>query len=205
MFSWHETTLRGLCRLAFGLLVAAPTCAVLLAIVWCRCPLSVEHYRRALAEQLALDVQLERVSFPLPNVTRYNGLSLTDPETARPLARFRALEWRASGQNSSVKCWQAELLDSSRLDLLSELVVRRLRHVAGSRAVVEIQAEQLTLQLADGMEPLALTEVRGQLKGVAGDPSEPQGMVEFHLAGQEKTVPGESPFPAFLRGRARRH
>ena len=170
MFAWHETTLRGLCRLAFGLLVVVPTCAVLLAAVWCRCPLSVEYYRRSLCEQLALDVHLERVSFPRPNVTRFKGLSLADPETGRPLAGFEVLEWRTGAQTSLVSCPRAELLDSSRLDLLTELVARRLRVFAGARAAVEIQAEQLTLRLADGVPPQILTNVRGQLNGAPSEP-----------------------------------
>ena len=200
MFSWHETTLRGLCRLAFGLLVAAPTCAVLLAVVWCRSSLSVEYYRRAIADQLALDVRLERVSFPRPNVTLLTGLTLADPETARPLAQFGDLEWRTVGLKSSVTCRQAELLDSSRLDLLAELVARRLRLFAGAKTVVEIQAEQLTLQLSADTAPQTLTKVHGQLQGAPSKPpaqgakSEPQGTVEFHLAGQEKGAPARISF-----------
>ncbi|HEX4145367.1 MAG TPA: hypothetical protein VHY91_17815 [Pirellulales bacterium] len=200
MFSWHETTLRGLCRLAFGLLVVVPTCAVLSAIVWCHCPLSVEYYRRALAEQLALDVRLDRVSFPRPSVTRFQGLSLADPETNRPLAEFPELVWQTSGQTSSVHCPRAELMDSGRLDLLTELVARRLRLFAGAPAVVEIDAEQLTLHLADGGAPQTLTQVRGRLHGPPGKPpadgarSEPQGTVEFHLADQEKGAPARVTF-----------
>ena len=133
-------------------------------VVWCRCPLSVEYYRRELTEHLALDVRLERIGFPRPNVTVYKGLTLADPETGRPLARFGAIEWQVCGQRSSMTCHEAELLDSSRLDLLAELVARRLRHFAGSQAVIEIDSQQLTVHLADGLGPVALTDVHAQMK-----------------------------------------
>jgi hypothetical protein len=183
MFSWHETTLRGLCRLAFGLLVAVPTCAVLLAIVWCCSPLSLEYHRRVLANSLALDVELERVSFPRPGVTLYEGVSIVDPQTEQPLARCRALEWQNDGQNTSLICAQAELLDSSRLDLLGEIVDRHLRSQAGSTAVFEVVAPQLTLYLADGLGPQTLSNLHARLQAQADGP---QGVLEFHLAGDEQ-------------------
>jgi hypothetical protein len=91
-------------------------------------------------------------------------------------------------------------LDSSRLDLLTELVARRLRVFAGARTAVEIQAERLTLRLADGTSPETLTNVRGQLQcgpseaRPQGAPPEPRGTVEFHLAGQEKGAPARVSF-----------
>jgi hypothetical protein len=105
-----------------------------------------------------------------------------------------------SGQKSTVTCWQAELLGCSRLDLLAELVARRLRSLAGSSAVVEIQAPQLTMRLAEATALQSLTDVRGQLQAesrgpqVQGAPIEPQGIVEFHLAGQQETAPARISF-----------
>ena len=198
MFSWHETTLRGLCRLAFGLLVAAPDVRGALGGRLVPLPLSVEYHRRALSEQLALDVQLDRVSFPRPDVTVLRGLSLADPETAAPAGPIRS----AGVANERPKhlrslARRAELFDSSRLDLREpSRSPRRLRSLAGAKTVVEIQAQELIVSLADGTEPQALTKVRGQWQSepsrpqTPGTPSEPQATVEFHLKAAGNVGPG---------------
>ena len=186
MFSWHETTWRNLCRAAFGLFVVLPTCAVAAAAIWCRTPLSLEYHRRTLARQLALDVRIGRVSFPRPGVTLYQDLALDDPETSRPLFRCAVLEWQTSGQASTITCWRAELLDTSRFDLLAEAVHRQLRRLAGSQAFVQLEAPQLTLRLADGLAPQTLDDVHGQLQTLA---DEPQATLEFHLAGDQAAEP----------------
>jgi hypothetical protein len=191
MFSWHEKTLRNLCRAAFGVLVALPTCAVLAAVVWCRTPISLEYHRCLLAERLALDVDLEQVSFPLPGVTLYEGVSLTDPETHRPLARCRALRCEADGNASSIVCSHAELLDTGRLDLVAELVARALRRSADEESVVDFEVPQLTLHLSRGLAPQTLTDVHGRLQ--AGT-DQPQASVEFQLAGDEQAEPARFTF-----------
>ncbi len=81
---------------------------------------------------------------------------------------------------------QAELLDTSRLDLVGEIVESqhalpgRLRRIEGSTIVA---AAQLTLGLTDGQGPQTLSNVRAT-DAQASD--EPQGVLEFQLAGDEQ-------------------
>ena len=214
MFSWHETTLRGLCRLAFGLLVAVPTCAVLLAVVWCRCPLSVEYYRRAICRAIGARRSVGAGQFsaaqrhavhrdcrwPIPrpparwpNSERWSG----EPAAKNPRSLARRPNcWIAAGSICSPN-WSPGGCGV----------------FAGSQAVVEIQAQQLTLHLADGTAPQTLTEVRGQLQGRAERAagarraSEPQGTVEFQSGGSGRGGSGDGSPSTALRSRAaaRRH
>ncbi|HTU24389.1 MAG TPA: hypothetical protein VMF30_03255, partial [Pirellulales bacterium] len=189
---------RNLCRLAFGLLVAVPTCAVVVVVIWCRSPWSAAHYRHELAEQLALDVRLDAIGFPRPGVTRYLGLSLVDPETARTLAELTAVEVRAERQKTWIECREAEVLDGSRLDLVVEWATRWLRGRAGSESAAEIHLAKLSLHL-DGGDDLLLVDVRGRFAGTQAkqpseNPREPQAVLEFSLAGQEDATPARISF-----------
>ena len=186
MFSWHETTWRNLCRAAFVLLVVLPTCAVAAAVIWCRTPLSLHYHRHVLAERLALDVRIGRVSFSAPGVTIYEDFTLHDPEASRPLFHCDALEWQTGGQTLSITCWRAELFETRRLDLVAEAVNRQLRSLTGSQNTVQLDAPQLTLHPADGLAPQTLADVHGQLQTAA---DEPQAVLEFRLAGDDVAEP----------------
>ncbi len=182
MFTWHDATRRRLCRLAFLALVAVPTCAVFLAAAWIRTPLARAHHRRALAEQLALDVTLNSVSFPRPELTRYDGLTIRDPESGDWLAQFSRLEIDESGPRTRIVCSEPEL-NATRLDLFWELASRRLRRQASIERPVEIAAP--TLRLYFGSDVQSLVDVHTRFKqGEAG----PQGLVVFHLDDQDSAA-----------------
>jgi hypothetical protein len=182
MFTWHEATRRRLCRLAFLALVVVPTCAMLLAAAWIRSPLAVAGHRRALAEQLALDVKLDQVSFPRPAVTRYEGLAIFDPESGDCLASLGRLEIDNSGQKTLVTCTQTEL-NAAALELFWELAARRLRRQSSLERPMEIVCRELTLHFGDHAETLLDVHTRFK-QGDAG----PQGLVVFHLAEQDPTA-----------------
>src|SRR4051812_10560515 len=92
MFTLHETTRRGLCRLGFILLAVVPTSAILVAANWLGSDARRVEHETELSQRLGLSVKLGRVVLPRPNVVRYKGISLADPETNRPLAKAKALE-----------------------------------------------------------------------------------------------------------------
>ncbi len=182
MFTWHDTTRRRFCRLAFLALVVGPACAVLLAAIWVRTPLARASHRRALAERLALDVKLERVSFPRPEVTRYESLIVTDPETGDWLARIGRLEVDDAGSKTRITCTEPEL-NATRLDLFWELAARRLRRQASIERPVELHSPKLTLYFAGDAQTLVDVHTRFK-QGESG----PQGLVVFHLADQDRAA-----------------
>jgi hypothetical protein len=177
MFTWHEATRRRVCRSAFLALVAVPTCAVLSAAAWIRTPAALTWQRRALAEQLSLDVTLAEVRLARPQVGEYQGLSLSDPETGKLLARLRSVEANASGPQTLIACPQTEV-DGTRLARLWELAGRSLRRHIDLKQPVHIFTPQLTLYTAGGLQQLEC--VRGRFEeGPAG----PQGVMVFRLIG----------------------
>lgn len=192
MFTWHDVTRRHFCRLVFVTLALGPTCAVLLSAAWMATPHALAFYRRALAEQLAVDVQVDRVSFPLPGVTRYAGLALADSETGDWLARFQCVEVDESAVRTVVSCVAPEI-NARRMDLFWELAVRRLRLQSNLRRPTELVGREVHLDC--GADAQTLGDVRVRFKqGESG----PQALVVFHLADQ----PEDEARMAIFRGRS---
>ena len=88
----HDRTRRLVCRVAFLALGVLPAAGVL---AWSGWRGGAWHQRVCAAElsrTVGLQVSCNAVSYPRPGIVLYQGVELSDPETAAPLARMRFLE-----------------------------------------------------------------------------------------------------------------
>ena len=102
-------------------------------------------------------------------MTRYEGLTIRDPENGDWLAQFSRLEIDESGPRTRILCSEPEL-NATRLDLFWELATRRLRRQASIERPVEIAAAKLRLYFGGDVQTLVDVHTRFK-QGEAG----PQG------------------------------
>src|SRR4051794_15313824 len=98
-----------LCRLGFIAFCVVPTVGV---FAWSGSRTTESHGKSLAAElssELRLTVSLSGVSYPRPGAALYEGLSLADPETAKPLARMRFVEIGGSDGLSTLVVSQPEV------------------------------------------------------------------------------------------------
>ncbi len=160
MFWLHETTKIRICRRSFIALCVLPTCAVL---AWCslvHLPVYRRAHEQALARRFGWHARIAKVSTPRPGMTLYEGLELSDPETAQLLARFPFVEMQTSGSTITVKLPFPSMVNGVRLDAFWRLAHEQLRDEHDWR-LLSFEAHNLTLHLADGDQ--SFTDVSGQL------------------------------------------
>lgn len=126
MFAFHETTRRGLCRLAFWLLCVLPACAIGATSWW----VDSDSYRLAAEQQLStrfgLAVTFDQIAWTQPDGMRFGKLKLADPETGALLATAVSIEV-VERERSLLLSAEGLELHAARLDGLQELVNRQLR------------------------------------------------------------------------------
>jgi hypothetical protein len=185
----HQRTRRRLCQglfLAFGVL---PTLAV---IGWCierHLPGQATAEAERLAALLDLDVKLEGVRRPRPGAVLYEGLTLCDPETSRPLLQCRLLEasvaWRKDHQGRLKR--SLELIASQPRIEADQLPTAWswLRTLLGGRfgrlpGETRLAAAELTLQTAEDAQ--TLTDIDGLVETLADGTNLE---IQFRLVGAE--------------------
>jgi hypothetical protein len=116
----------------------------------------------------------------------YQGVELSDPETAAPLARMRFLETGGSGCTTAWVASQPEL-DAAQLRDFWQLAERRLRETSDSAATTQLSAAEATLHWPSGSQ--TLTDVHGQLSlpGAGGGPRTAE--ISFRIAGIDMPEP----------------
>ncbi len=185
-FSLHDRTRRLICRSGFLALGVLTTLGVL---AWSSM-LSGTSQRRsceaALAQASGLRAAVQRVAFPRPGITLYEGVELSDSETAAPLVRCRFLE--AGGTDGLTACVVAQPeFDALRLGEFWSLLQAKLRQADGTRHLVRISASEATLHWPTGSQ--TLSECLAQLD-LPGPPDAPRiAMLSFRVAGMDTTEP----------------
>ncbi len=182
----HDRTRRLVCRVAFLALGVLPAAGVL---AWSGWRGGAWHQRACAAElsrTVGLQVSCNAVSYPRPGIVLYQGVELSDPETAAPLARMRFLE---TGGTSAASAWVASQpeFDAAQLRGFWQLVDHRLREASDTAATTRLSAAEATLHWPAGSQ--TLTDVHGQLSmpGTAGGPC--AATISFRIAGIDMTDP----------------
>ena len=182
----HDRTRRLVCRVAFLALGVLPAAGVL---AWSGWRGGAWHQRVCAAElsrTVGLQVSCNAVSYPRPGIVLYQGVELSDPETAAPLARMRFLE---TGGASTASAWVASQpeFDAAQLRGFWQLIDRRLREASDTATTTRLSAAEATLHWPAGSQ--TLTDVHGQLSmpGTAGGPR--TATISFRIAGIDMTDP----------------
>ncbi|MEX0978415.1 MAG: hypothetical protein WDZ48_06170 [Pirellulales bacterium] len=176
MFSLHETTKIRLGRAAFVALCVGPTCAVL---AWCGfvgTPTYRRMHERAIAANTGCEVRLARVRSPRPGALQYEGLELSDRDTAQPLARLPLVEVASRGGSVVVTLPFPAIVNGGRLDAVVKLIGDLARGWPQARTL-HFEAQNLTLHLRSGDQ--TFTDVFGQIDG---DENRTQAKLTFRRA-----------------------
>jgi hypothetical protein len=182
----HDRPRRQVCRVAFLALCMLPAAGVLAWSGW----RAGTWHRQACAAELSravgLQVSCTALSYPRPGIMLYQGVELSDPETAAPLARMRFLETGGSGGTSAWVASQPEF-DAVQLRDFWQLVDRRLREASDTATTTRLSAAEATLHWPAGSQ--TLTDVHGQISmpGAAGGPR--TATLSFRIAGIEMPEP----------------
>lgn len=181
----HDRTRRHLCQSAFVALCILPALVILFWSAW----RGGKGYQRACAAELShslgLHVACSGLSYPRPGIALYQGVELSDPETAAPLARMRFLE----GGGSATSAWvasQAEL-DALQLRAIWQLIDRRLREISDSGSTTRLSASEATLHWPTGSQTLTELHAQLSLPGPTGGPR--IAAISFRVAGMDMPEP----------------
>jgi hypothetical protein len=175
MIRLYDKTRRRICLAAFASLCLAPTALV---AVWCVAWQLPGHKAAEIArlrQQTGLEVALAGLGHPRPGTVRYQGLTLSDPETGQTVLRCPLLEaaWTraadAHGRTKTVvslSAGQAEI-EASGVPRLGQLLDRILQN-QGDWGDVEfhLSAGRLTLCCDEG--PQTLADFEGAIEAIRG-------------------------------------
>ncbi len=180
----HEDTRRRLLRGAFVLCCVLPTVGLLAWSLVRALPLQARRLERSLGDQLGIDVQLTRLSYPRPHVLVLHGVQLRNRESERLIARLGDIH-----ATNSPAGWQLRLsrveAEAEELGTLWRVLHDRLLPARSlDHDLAQVTCQQLALDL-DG-QPLSLHRL-GWTR--ADDPSAHHSFLEFHLEDQAEGPP----------------
>lgn len=186
MFQLYDQTRRRIGIALFFLICIVPT---VLVIAWCverRLPGHARREADRLGRQFGARIELDRVLYPKPGKTVYEGVRLCDAETGKAILACRRLE------AVEVEGSPPIVLTAVGLEIRPEqweqgwaVLDRILSCRAGwSTLDVELRADQA--QLPAGIEPPALDQLNARLQIV---PAGSQVELSFRLAGMEMPEP----------------
>jgi hypothetical protein len=186
MFRLHDKTRRWVCRAAFLAIAALPTASVLVWAAGEHWPGRVSQVERELRQHLRLAVSLDDVSHPRPGHTLLMGVRIVDPESGDVVLACPAIETARHDGRLVIVASPVEL-NVRRLDLLADVVRRRMRDVAdGGEMDVRWIANGVTLLAGDR---------RQTLTGVVGDIDHDENAVraglQFRIAGDSTSDLGQ--------------
>jgi hypothetical protein len=162
-----QRTRRTICRGAFFALVVCPTLGILGWGASHHLPGRIEEHRRELESLLGVQVELESLSHPRPNVTLYGPMRLVDPDSGRLLVSMRQVEVVRREEMVTLTASQPQI-DTAALVRLWELIDAALRRQAiGQPPALRLAANEMTLQ--GGGEAQTFVQVSARLD------STPQG------------------------------
>ena len=182
----HDRTRRQVCRIAFFALCLLPAAGI---FAWSGWRGGKSHGLACAAElsrAMGLQVSCTALSYPRPGIMLFQGVELSDPETAAPLARMRFLESGGSGATSAWVASQPEL-DAAQLRDFWQIVDRRLREASDTATTTRLSAAEATLGWPAGSQ--TLTDIHGELSlpGAGGGPR--TATIGFRIAGIDMPEP----------------
>ena len=211
MFTLHESTRRGLCRMGFFFLCVLPICAIVAAHFWVHSDLRRRACEAELGQFLGSKVSIERVIATQPRGVRYQGLRLVDPETNAEIGRAAALDVVWHDKQTLVQFTVPELI-SQQIDCLHDMVLRQLR-MGQAGECVQIYSPKLTVKLP-GARSTSFEDIRGVFAVVQGDAqfttsfavvdrenaSQSQTPVEVEVIRNRQTTPPSTQFEIHTNG-----
>lgn len=121
----HESTVRGLCRVAFVVCAFLPVCLTILLVIGQRTPVYhqwlIGNWERQLSEQLGVTVDIVAVETMTPTRARLHGVKLSHPESRVPVGRIRTIDIRWNHQTVDAELFQLEI-DGRQLRSTSRLL-----------------------------------------------------------------------------------
>lgn len=146
----HERTTRAIARWLFVGCCAAPTALTMLAILVTWTPWYHGRARRAIESHVALmtglHVEIGDFERSDPSAWRLSDVRLSDPETLRPVASVRSMQWISQSKNTVIRLSQPEIRVES-LEQVAELLHDRfLCRPDQTRLPVRIAADDVTLR-----------------------------------------------------------
>ncbi len=146
----HERTTRAIARWLFVGCCAAPTALTMLAILVTWTPWYHRRACRAIESQVALmtglHIEIGNFERADPSTWRLSGVRLSNPETRRPIASVRSVEWISQREKTVILLSQPEIYVES-LEHVAELLHRRfLCRPEQTRLPVRIAADDVTLR-----------------------------------------------------------
>ncbi|HUY34525.1 MAG TPA: hypothetical protein VMV69_17400 [Pirellulales bacterium] len=157
MLRLHETLRRRVCRASFCLLCVLPTAGLLGFSASRTHPSHTRRCESELSDLLGLRAKLAVVRYPRPGVTLYEGLELADPETGECALRCPWLEFESVDGRVLLSATRPEI-ETARLKLLWELLMRRLRRELATDGEVRLSPCQVTLRASRGSQTYDVTQ-----------------------------------------------
>jgi hypothetical protein len=189
----RDHTRRRICRAGFFGLCLLPTVITpLWAAVW-RSAWHHAQCEQALAEPLGLAVSAERVRPLRPGFVAYEGLSLSDPESAATWIRAARLELGRYPQGLVLRAQAVEMDGQAASEgnnpwrELFATLQARLRRAGATEQPVMLAADRVVVRVEGATH--VLVDVRGRFESVAGSSG---AAMTFRLAGQR----GDGPISA---------
>lgn len=136
----HYTTRQSLCRLGFLTACVLPTALVGIWIVW---PKSTAQWETRLSHQIGLNVEVNEVVYPRPNVTRLLDVRLRDPEMGE-VAQAPRIEVTHTRHGLFVEIPRANLRRSQLHRIQEVLDQRILRQRTVGRTSLSIRAQAVS-------------------------------------------------------------
>ncbi|HEV3342559.1 MAG TPA: hypothetical protein VG125_19460, partial [Pirellulales bacterium] len=109
MFAIHQRARRRICQAAFGLFCVTPTTGLL---AWTMTLTTAGHAARCqqeLGQWLGMEARFERVRYPQPGLSLYEGFELLDAETGQQVLRCRTLGITHAGRKLLLEPSEVEL------------------------------------------------------------------------------------------------
>ena len=148
MRSLHEITQQWLCRILFVVAGVLPMLAVLAWSATIQTPWHKAATERRLAESLDLDVEIAAAEFPLPAVSRFQSLKLSDPHSERLIAQFDSLEIRESDSGWMVSS-DGVVVERESLGVLTHWLARTIQRRSGTTPE-NVHVSFTNVQFSDG-------------------------------------------------------
>jgi hypothetical protein len=193
MFAIHQRVRRRICQAAFCLLCLMPTTGLL---AWTMTLTTAGHAARCqqeLGQWLGMETRFERVRYPQPGLSLYEGFELLDAETGQQVLRCRTLGITHAGRKLLLEPSEVEL-SAEQGEKLLRLVVRRLsRELPGENAVWVVPTS-VTLRSASGDQTYDDLEAQ-----IESQPEQSAATVRFRLPDAQA---GEPPVLSVVRQRS---
>lgn len=192
MFALHQRVRRRICQATFCALCALPTTGLLAWTGLLRTAGHVSDCQRQFGSLLGMDVRFERVRYPQPGQTLYEGVELLDAESGLWIMRCRTLDVTRTGGRIALAPSDVQVA-AERGERLMQLVLRRLTRELPGEEAIWLVPTTVTLQSPGGAQTYDDVECRLETQ-----PEQAAAVIRFRLP---QTEGGEAPALSIMRQR----